>query len=279
MVMLSPEHTPEPVSNSSARGDKSDQPAQNVDSKRDTTTSRIVGNGWDLVFKEGIPYDLQFPYENFSQMMEWLRAENAQTVLDVASGFGRHAKEMARDTENGPAMTVIAFDLATMALKRAKTFIAEGSHSQGVDVSKVHQYRGDMFESYPLQTASIDAAVAIQALYHGYREDLEKALLELSRVIKPGGLLIATFSKNKERAGLPRKGEDTGTTPQLLKVADKTFMPLSGREARMPHFYPDEDDLRELFGVNFVVESVIDDTKNDYYIVKARNKETRKESK
>jgi len=60
-------------------------------------------------------------------------------------------------------------------------------------------YNQDLSNLEDIQDASIDAIVSISALEHNSPEGLEKVVKELMRVLKPGGVLLATLGAAKEK--------------------------------------------------------------------------------
>ncbi len=60
-------------------------------------------------------------------------------------------------------------------------------------------YNQDLRHMPDLEADSIDAVVAVSALEHNAPEDLEAVVAELMRVLKPGGILLATLGAAKEQ--------------------------------------------------------------------------------
>lgn len=101
------------------------------------------------------------------------------TVLDLGCGTGLFTVEMARMV--GPSGTVHAVDLQQPMLDAAAARLA-GTELSG----RVHLHAAGAY-SLPLADDSCDLAVVIAAL--GEIPDRYAALLELRRVLKPGGRL------------------------------------------------------------------------------------------
>ena len=48
----------------------------------------------------------------------------------------------------------------------------------------------DMFRYFPYENGEFDSVVAIQSIYHGFREDMQKSIFEIARVLRSGGVFI-----------------------------------------------------------------------------------------
>lgn len=60
-------------------------------------------------------------------------------------------------------------------------------------------YNQDLSDLADLPSQSVDAAVAISALEHNSPEGLEKVVVEIMRVLKPGGVLLATLTAGRDQ--------------------------------------------------------------------------------
>jgi SAM-dependent methyltransferase len=92
-------------------------------------------------------------------------------VLEVGCGWGELAELLARETGAG----VVATDLSPRMVELARE---RGVHAQVADV-----------QALPFADGSFDVAVAAWMLYHV--PDLDRAVSELARVLRPGGRLVA----------------------------------------------------------------------------------------
>jgi SAM-dependent methyltransferase len=93
-------------------------------------------------------------------------------VLEVGCGWG----EFAERVQNELAATVVAVDISLRMVELAR--------ERGVDARV-----GDV-QALSFEDASFDCAVAKHMLYHA--ADIDRALSELARVLRPGGRLVAT---------------------------------------------------------------------------------------
>jgi len=101
-------------------------------------------------------------------MLRWLPEVSGRSALDLACGSGRYAKVM---TGRG-AQFVVALDFSQGMLRQVRS---------GAPV------RGEL-DRLPLRNASFDLVISGLAL--GYARDLVACMREISRVLKPGGILL-----------------------------------------------------------------------------------------
>jgi SAM-dependent methyltransferase len=132
-----------------------------------------------------------------------------ERVLEVGSGLGYLAERIQREL----GAEVVALDLSPRMVDLAR--------ERGVDARV-----GDVQE-LPFGEAEFDVAVANWMLYHV--PDLDRALAELARVLRPGGRLVAATFGEDQLIELWRKlGNE--------HVAALGFNSESGAEALARHF-------------------------------------------
>ncbi len=102
---------------------------------------------------------------------EAVRAAAPTRVVEVGCGWG----EFAARVQDELGVTVVAIDLSPRMVELARE---RGVDAQVGDVQKL-----------PFDDASFDCAVANWMLYHA--ADIDRALAELARVLRPGGRLVA----------------------------------------------------------------------------------------
>jgi SAM-dependent methyltransferase len=117
-------------------------------------------------------------------------------VLEVGCGWGELAEWIARATE----AEVVAIDLSPRMVELAG---ARGVDARLADV-----------QSLPFDDAEFDVVVAAWMLYHV--PDLDRGLAEISRVLRPGGRLVAVTNS---RFHLLELRELVGSGPSSLKFS------------------------------------------------------------
>ena len=158
------------------------------------------------------------PEPEVTQVVDLLKARGARRALDLGCGVGRHARLLA-----AAGLEVHAADASASGLAYART------QDQG---GAICWARSD-FTTLPFAPAVFDFALAWNVIYHGDRTIVARALAELGRVLRPGGLLqITMLSKRNALFG-------TGTA-----VAQDTYIAdTDDEEKRHPHYYCDAADL------------------------------------
>ena len=136
-----------------------------------------------------------------------------KSVLEVCVGTGVYSKAISQ-------LGGVAFglDLSTEMLKQVK--------NSGEEVFLI---KGDA-ENLPIEASSMDAVICIRAFY--FLPDLDKALSEINRVLKPEGLFIFNCfnaSALRYRVGMFMiRGQSTHDMPykEMIKAIEKSNFKL-----------------------------------------------------
>ena len=124
----------------------------------------------------------------FGPSMEWFALagllDSRWTVVDLGTGTGQLAEMVAPHVAH-----VLAVDESTAMLKAAARRVARFDN---VDLKQA------TVESLPIESDSVDLALAVMVLHHV--AEPERALDEVSRVLKPGGRLVVVDMMPHERA-------------------------------------------------------------------------------
>jgi ubiquinone/menaquinone biosynthesis C-methylase UbiE len=118
-------------------------------------------------------YHVQLILEHFGDL-------SGKRVLDVGCGKGRFARVLA---ERFPEADMVAFDLAEAMLRHVPAGMSPCAGSM---------------TALPFQSESFDCAYATESLEHAV--DIDSAVGELCRVVKPGGRIVV-IDKNVEQWG------------------------------------------------------------------------------
>lgn len=170
-------------------------------------------------------------------VVEWAgiaRARGGLRALDIGSGVGRHSLVLAR----------LGFE--THAIDGSEAGIAHlcgEAAARGLSVST----RTGLMTELPYADHSFDYVLAFNVIYHGDREVVERAIAEIHRVLKPGGIYQGTMLSKRDTTRL--KGRE---------IAPGTFVADDNSDDKShPHFYCDAAGLVQLFA-GFELLSLLD---------------------
>jgi SAM-dependent methyltransferase len=143
-----------------------------------------------------------------NDIVEAVVAAAPRRLLEVGCGWGELAEWLARET----GADVVAVDLSPRMVELAR--------ERGLDA-----YVADVQE-LPYADGSFDCAVAAWMLYHV--PDLDRAVGEVARVLRPGGTFVAATNSLRH---LHELRELVGSGPSTI-----TFSRESGEELLARHF-------------------------------------------
>jgi len=146
---------------------------------------------------------------------ETLKTHGAWRIHDIGCGTGRHALALSR-----AGFCVIATDIDFPTLAAA----VAGNPGGFLPVA------ASMLGS-PFSDARFDGIVAFNVVYHTRRADMEKALAEAYRTLRPGGLLYLTLATPEH-----------GSYGRGAEVEANTFLPVSG----VLHHFSDREEAEVL---------------------------------
>ena len=129
-----------------------------------------------------LDHPLRLRYRNPSETLGLFGLAAGMTVLDLGCGTGLFTEEMARMV--GPSGTVHAVDLQLPLLDEARFRLLDVGFADRCVLHHAGAY------TLPIEGASVDVAVLVATL--GEIPNKLHALLELFRVIKPGGRLAVS---------------------------------------------------------------------------------------
>lgn len=176
---------------------------------------------------QGLPqrYDLLAEALSLGQNARWRRAmvdrvvaARPRSVLDVATGTGSVALQVARRT----GAHVTGVDLSEPMLRRARSRVARRGRQHQVRLLLARA------EQLPFPDASFDAVTFTYLLR--YVVDPGATLRELARVLRPGGTMASLEFLVPPRA--PARGLWWGYTRLVLPLAGRAFGPDWGRVGR-----------------------------------------------
>lgn len=202
---------------------------------------------WGLVYRKDSKdykyYDLDKPHQDLFWITSLFKNEGVKKILDLGCGSGRNFFYLEKK-----GFDVYGVDSAPEGLKVMK--------KKGVVASKLKV--GDVFSKLPYLDGFFDAVVSVQVLQHSREKGILKAISEIRRVLKPGGILFVTvagrYSLGKLRYCLVKTAK---------KVSNNTYVPTLGEEKGLIHFIYNKDLLLKHYSSFFPLELWKDG--GDYY--------------
>lgn len=149
---------------------------------------------------------------------------NYSKVLDLGCGTGRHTYYLADRGFN-----VHACDISVTGLNLTKELIEEA----GLD--NVEYSIQDMY-ALTFKDNSFEAILCIWVQGHGIKEQVQRGIKELYRILKKGGTVITDFVTT-----------DDPTYGVGEEIAPRTFIGERPGEENIPHYYTTREELEEMF--------------------------------
>ncbi|MDP2919715.1 MAG: class I SAM-dependent methyltransferase [Dehalococcoidia bacterium] len=119
-------------------------------------------------------------------MVALFGARNVRRVLDLGCGAGRHVIYLAQK-----GYEVYGLDSSAEGLKMAGELLAETNLTAELASAS-------MYKPLPYPDSFFDALVCTKALNHGAIESIRRAIREMERVLKPGGILFLVVTEDEE---------------------------------------------------------------------------------
>jgi SAM-dependent methyltransferase len=177
----------------------------------------LTDKPWDAIFKrDGRVF--HEPAEIVIKFAGLLAEHGCTHVFDLGCGSGRHTVFLA---QNG--FSLYAGDNSPAALCLTRHWLAEQSLSAKLVLT-------DSRQTLPFRTGAFDGLLTTQVIHHAKLAVVRGTAAEISRVVRPGGLLLVTVPANVKSDG------------ESVEIERNTFVPLTGSEKGFPHhiFTPEE---------------------------------------
>jgi SAM-dependent methyltransferase len=194
--------------------------------------------GWETLFQHGaFPPRFQTLAPPNDTVVEWAAdlAEDSR-ILDIGCGVGRHVVYLGRR-----GFRMAGVDVSPLGVQRTQEACAEYQIEFDGRVSEM--------TSLPWDASSFDAVLSTSTMSHNLWADLQRAVMEVWRVLKPGGLFLVDFI-HKDTLSYQRVREQAASGT-ISEVEPETFVDESEKpdvmdDAFLPHHYSDEAEIRDL---------------------------------
>lgn len=214
---------------------------------------------WNKIFKRrGKVFEK--PKEEMSKILKIFKRRKVKKVLDLGCGSGRHVIFLVKHGFN-----VYGFDIANEGIKIAKQWLKK-------EKLKANFKIGSIYKKLPYEDNFFNAVISTHAIHHGKIEDIRKAIHELERVLKPGGLIFVTFRKRKFRKYYSKGTiiEKYGQRKVNYKViGPRTYAPTEGGEKGLIHYLFNKKLIRKEFK-NFKINELWVSPNGRHYCIVAQ---------
>ena len=190
-----------------------------------------MGKQWNKIFKQyGKVFDK--PQEDIPKIVKLFKKCGVKRVLDLGCGSGRHLVYLAKR-----GFDVYGIDIAPEGIKIARKWLKKEGLKANLKI-------GDIYKKLPYQDNFFDAIISTQALHHNIIEKIRKAIREIERILKPGGLIFITMRKalrlrdwkrNKIVIHKWKMGREKRETKYKV-IGIRIYTPIEGGEKGLIHF-------------------------------------------
>jgi len=173
-----------------------------------------------------MPERLKRPVPFVVEALPFFRARSVRAVLDLGCGVGRHSVYLATR-----GFDVVGVDASRNALMMAKAW---SKAEVGVDVKLLRASMTDL----PFVGGCFEAVVSVSVVHHAVKDDVERTVGEIYRVLKDRGIFLANLLSIEDyRCGLGEEVEE-GTFRVLEDFEERQFEEL--------HHFSSEDEALDL---------------------------------
>lgn len=120
-----------------------------------------------------------------AEIKQYLTSEDV--VLDFGTGYGRVAQYLL------PQMTLAGYIGVDSSCEMLTLFRQRYIRSDAEQKTPVLLLNADI-HTVPLKDAAVDAAIVCAVFLHNHKDVVEKSMSELTRVVKPGGIVLVYSS-------------------------------------------------------------------------------------
>lgn len=195
------------------------------------------------------------PDKEIGEIKKLFQKHNVKKILDLGCGSGRHTVYFAKNN-----FDLYGFDIAEAGIKLVEEWLKKENLKANLKI-------GSIYERLPYKDNFFDAIISTRAIHHERIEKIRKAIREIERVLKPGGLIFITVRKRKFSKLYPVHSviEKYGKQKSKYEViGPRTYIPIEGGEKGLIHYLFDKDLLRKEFR-NFVNSRIWVDFEKRHY--------------
>ncbi|MCX7845173.1 MAG: class I SAM-dependent methyltransferase [Dictyoglomaceae bacterium] len=208
----------------------------------------MESKGWDWYQIKEEKWDI--PSEDIYYLLYRWKNLGKRKFLDLGCGKGRHALFFAKNS-----FEVYALDISPSGIELLK----EKARSENLEIFTTVS---DML-SLPYENEFFDCILSYHAIYHTHKEGLKRAISEVYRVLKRDGEFYVTFNS---------KFSKSYGNPNNIVLEDGTIIKKEGKEAGIPHYYIDKEEIFilmkdfEILSMKYI-EDIIPKRSNKYFLL------------
>jgi len=200
--------------------------------------------GWEMIWRsDRIPPRYRSVAAPNPAVVEWADTMPAGgKILDLGCGVGRHCVYLG-----GRGFRMAGVDISPNGIQQTEAVCAE----RGIE------FEGQVSDmtTIPWADATFDGALSTSTINHHRRADIKRAVAEVWRILKPGGIFFVDFLRDDTPEYLEVRAQvDAG---EITEVEPNTFIDerpnTPDSDGFLPHHYSDEADIRDLLGVFEIV--------------------------
>lgn len=178
---------------------------------------------WDDLYKDP-KFCLKEPAEEVVKLLPILQASNANRVLDLGFGAGRHVIYFAKQ-----GFKVYGTDVSNHGKQLTEAWLdQEGLWAELIlsDMTVI-----------PYPDNFFDACICRGVITHNVVSGIRTCIKEMRRTLRSGGIVMCTF--------ISRESSEYGIGDE---IEPHTFVPLTGIETGVPHHFTNEAETEILMG-------------------------------
>lgn len=208
---------------------------------------------WNKIFKrQGKVFSK--PQENIPRIIKLFKKKGVKRLLDLGCGSGRHTVYLAKQ-----GFEVYGIDAAPEGIRITRNWLKK-------EKLKAKLKLCDIYKKLPYPDNFFDALISTQTLHHNKIENVRKLIKEIERVLRPDGFVFATVSRRKNLKELIKKIPREKIW-KIKFINSRTFIPLSGDEKGLIHYWFNKELLRKEFK-NFKIYDIwIESNKGHYCLL------------
>ncbi len=167
---------------------------------------------WNTAYQKH-PYMEKSPHDGVVKFLGFLKTKNANRILDLGCGDGRHLIFLARQ-----GFIPIGIDNAFWGIRRTNEWIKK----EGLSVELVC---ADV-RFLPWNDESFDSVISIQVIHHQRLSAIRETLSGVKRILRAGGFFYFT---------VPKFPPGNWKENKYMEIEKHTYVPLEGFEKDLPH--------------------------------------------